>query len=263
MVSRTVRDSAHFLDLITLTTGSRFPLPPIEESFAVGFKQSPKKLKLGLQLDHPFGEQVDSDVKAAVENTAKQCEALGHHIDEFAPTADYGVAAKAMNKILCAHAFQLVRPRLLSLDLSIDDAEMETSTRQMAKAGSTITAADYVLALDELAKVAGQAHEAHQNFDLILSPVLAKPSAKLGWLDMNSMDLKSYSERFRSYSGFAAFYNGTGQPSVSIPSIVNADRLPVGTMISGPWGSDLALLQLSHQLEQHSPWPLLAPLAGL
>ncbi len=262
VVSRTVRDSAHFLDLITLQQGTRFPVPPINGSFADGFRQEPRKLRLGIQLDHPFGEQVDGDVKAAVENTAKHCEALGHHVEVFLPTADYGAAAKAMNRILCAHVFQLVKPRLLALDLSIDDAEIESSTRQMAKAGSAITAADYVLALNELAKVAEQAHKAHQDFDLILSPVLAKLTAKLGWLDMNSTDLKNYSEHFRSYSGFAAFYNGTGQPSVSIPSIINTNGLPVGTMISGPWGSDLRLLQLSHQLEQQNPWPLLAPLAG-
>ena len=79
---------------------------------------------------------------------------------------------------------------------------------------------------------------------------------------MNESDLKAYGDRFRAYSGFAALYNGTGQPSVSIPSTINSSGLPVGAMFSGPWGSDLTLLQLSRQLEQQNPWPLLAPLAA-
>lgn len=262
VLTRTVRDSAHFLDLIRLPQAQMFPLPSIEGSFSEAYAQSPGQLKIGLQLEHPFGESIDEDVKHAVQHMANQCEALGHDIGEITHTADYGNAAKAMNKILCAHAFQLVKPRLAALELDFDSAEMETSTRQMAMAGSRITAADYVQALELLNQVAQQSHQLHKSCDVVLSPVLAKNTAELGWLNMNESDLKAYGDRFRAYSGFAALYNGTGQPSVSIPSTINSSGLPVGAMFSGPWGSDLTLLQLSRQLEQQNPWPLLAPLAA-
>ena len=98
--------------------------------------------------------------------------------------------------------------------------------------------------------------EFHKSYDLIVSPVLAKAPAKLGWLDMNSNDMKSYTERFRSYSGFTSIYNGTGQPSVSIPTMHTDNGLPVGVMLTGPWGSDSKLLQLAYELEQINPWPL-------
>ena len=101
----------------------------------------------------------------------------------------------------------------------------------------------------------------HQRYDLILSPVLSKETAKLGWLDMNSSDLAGYAKRFKGYSGFAALYNGTGQPSMSVPTGMTDSGLPLGVMFSGAWGSDLQLLQLAHQIEQTQPWPQLAPLA--
>lgn len=261
VVSRTVRDSAHFLDLIRLPKSEFFPLPTIKGRFAKNYRQDPGSLKIGLQLTHPFGEAVDEDVLNAVRHTAKQCESLGHHVEEISHPADYGAAAKAMNKVLCAHAFQLVNPRLKALDLDLDSAEMENSTRQMAKAGASISASVYVEALNALQQVRQESESIHDEYDVILSPSLAMNTAKLGWLDMNSSDLKEYGNRFRAYSGFAALYNGTGQPSLSIPSRPNQQGLPIGTMISGPWGSDLKLLQLSYQLEQQDPWPLLAPMA--
>ena len=101
--------------------------------------------------------------------------------------------------------------------------------------------------------------EFHQHFDIILSPVLTKTTARIGWLDMNADDLAEYGAKFRAYSGFTALYNGTGQPSISLPLFQDSNSLPVGVMASAAWGEDQLLLQLARQLEQASPWPLIAP----
>ncbi|MDD9894254.1 MAG: amidase family protein, partial [Gammaproteobacteria bacterium] len=61
---------------------------------------------------------------------------------------------------------------------------------------------------------------------------------------------------FRQYSGFTSLYNGTGQPSMSVPLHRTDSGLPVGVMFTGAWGSDLRLLRLASQLEQAQPWPL-------
>ncbi|HAO89409.1 MAG TPA: amidase, partial [Gammaproteobacteria bacterium] len=101
----------------------------------------------------------------------------------------------------------------------------------------------------------------HQKYDVLLSPVLTKTTAKLGWLDMNTGDLNEYGARFRAYSGFTALYNGTGQPSASLPLFQDSAGLPVGVMATAAWGNDHLLLQLSAQLEQAAPWPQIAPFA--
>jgi amidase len=102
--------------------------------------------------------------------------------------------------------------------------------------------------------------EFHNHCDIIISPVLNMPPAELGWLNMNSSDLREYGERFKQYSGFTALYNGTGQPSLSLPLHMTADGLPIGAMFTGPWGSDSLLLKLAKQLESTQPWPKRAPL---
>ena len=88
----------------------------------------------------------------------------------------------------------------------------------------------------------------HQQYDLVLSPVLARPTAPLGWLDMNSQDMREYASRYAAYSPFTALFNGTGQPSISLPLGKSQQGLPIGVMFSTAWGGDQTLLQLANTL---------------
>jgi Asp-tRNA(Asn)/Glu-tRNA(Gln) amidotransferase A subunit family amidase len=118
------------------------------------------------------------------------------------------------------------------------------------------TAARYLAALDTLKRAEHQMAAFHEHHDLVLSPVLALPPAPLGWLDMNAEDIHEYARRYAAYSPFTALYNGTGQPSISLPLHRSATGLPIGVMFSAAWGQDHILLQLANQLH-----PGLAPVA--
>ena len=256
VVSQTVRDSAAFLDLITLKTTHSFPLPDNTGPFLPQLKSKPTNLKIGLQFRHPFDLPIDSKCLESVQLCAKNCQLLGHSVEEIAPPLEYGPVVSAMSKLINTFIHNRITIRLNELNLSFEDAQIENSTRIVAELGSKITAQEFVSARDAIFAAELQMREFHKSYDLILSPVLAKAPAKLGWLDMNSNDMKSYTERFRSYSGFTSIYNGTGQPSVSIPTMRTDSGLPVGVMLTGRWGSDSQLLQLASELEQINPWPL-------
>ena len=135
---------------------------------------------------------------------------------------------------------------------------MEKSTQIVARLGSEIHAGEFLAAKDLLFDAEIAMREFHNSYDVILSPVLTKITAEIGWLNMNSDNMKEYTERFRQYSGFTALYNGTGQPSMSVPLHHTNSGLPVGIMFTGAWGSDLTLLRLAQQLENAQPWPLYA-----
>ena len=155
---------------------------------------------------------------------------------------------------------QSIKPRLDSLGLSLDDAPVELSTKVMAKGGAKVSASDYVAARDCLRAAELQMSDFHRQFDVIVSPVLSKPPAPLGWLDMNASDMQNYAKKFREYSGFTAFYNGTGAPSMSVPLHRTASGLPIGIMMSADWGQDALLLRLAAQIEQAAPWQRRAPI---
>ncbi len=259
VVSQSVRDSAAFLDIIKLEQANLFPLPPAPKSFLDKLGSEPRSLKIGLQLQHPLDQAIDNDCLDGVKQAGILCESLGHKVEEINHPIDYGPITSAMSKLINTHIFQRVHARICQLDLKLNEADIETSTRIVAKLGSDVTAVEFLQARDLLYAAEVTMAQFHQSCDIIVSPVLAKTPAKLGWLNMNSNDMKEYTQRFRQYSGFTSIYNGTGQPSMSIPLHRSATGLPVGVMFTGSWGSDQLLLDLASQLEKSQPWPRYVP----
>ena len=262
VLSQTVRDSAAFLDLIALDAPNLFALPDKPTSFLESLDQPLPKLRVGVQLEHPMDQHLDRNCFRAVTNAAMLCESLGHSLEEISHPIEYRPVVQAMTKIINLYVHKSLSSRLEELNLGLDVAPLEASTRIMATLGQSLKATEYLGALDLIKEAERQMAKFHQRYDIVLSPVLSKPPVKIGWLDMNSHDQKEYVNRFRQYSGFTALYNGTGQPSMSVPLHQTKDNLPVGVMFTGAWGMDLQLLQLAKQLETAQPWPRIAQLAS-
>ncbi|GAB5499479.1 MAG: amidase [Pseudohongiellaceae bacterium] len=259
VVSRSVRDSAAYLDLLRTRKPILFPLPEAPASFSIGLEQPAMALRIAVMTQHPLGETLHPQVRDAILGTARLCEELGHQVQEIAPPIDFKPPANAMNNLICLHTWQEVAAMAQARNLDLETAELETSTRLMAQLGSELSAADYAASLDVLAAAAQQMADFHQRYDMLLAPVLNRPTAELGWLDMNSDDIREYVGRYREYSGYTALFNGTGQPAMSVPLGQDSHGLPIGSQFSAGWGQDALLLRLARQLEQARPWPLLAP----
>ncbi len=259
VVSQTVRDSAAFLDIITLAKPNLFPLPSSPDSFLNAINTEPRTLTIGVQLSHPMGQQVHSDCVDGVMAVAKHLRELGHSVEEIEHPVDYKSATYATGRIIHTHVYQSVNKRIEELGLTIETSPLESSSKLMAAIGSKISADEYTNAIDTLKRSERVMNEFHSTCDVILSPVLSLPPAPLGWLDMNSADLAEYGEHYKQYSGFTALYNATGQPSLSLPLHRNEQGLPIGVMLTANWGQDSLLLQLARQLELAHPWPRRAP----
>lgn len=69
-----------------------------------------------------------------------------------------------------------------------------------------------------------------QDYDLILTPTLAREPAPIGELDLQDdrLSLDELIERFHSYSPFTALFNASGQPAMSVPLYWSAAGLPMG-----------------------------------
>ncbi|MDA1371137.1 MAG: amidase family protein [Proteobacteria bacterium] len=262
VVSQTVRDSAAFLDLIKLEEPNQFAIPPAPASFYANLNAAPEPLRIGVQLEHPMDQPLDDECILAVQKAAQLCESLGHYVERVSYPVDYRTVVSAMALRINAYVYQTLAPRLAALKLALEDAPLEISTRIMANLGRDVDAAAYLEAVDTVKEAERTMAEFHHHHDVIVSPVISKTPARIGWLDMNSSDQKEYVSRFRAYGGFTALYNGTGQPSMSVPGHQAKNGLPVGVMFTAAWGSDLLLLQLARQLEQAQPWPRSAPVCS-
>ena len=91
-------------------------------------------------------------------------------------------------------------------------------------------------------------------FDLLLTPTLAEPPPVLG--DVGRQDDGGFNAAARSipFAAYAAAFNVTGQPAMSVPLYWSDAGLPIGVQLVGaPFREDL-LIRVAAQLEQARPW---------
>lgn len=249
VLTRSVRDSAAFLDQLRLKKPALFALPSVPSSCFDEHTRSPRRLRIALQNRHPANAPIHEDCLVALRQSAQMCAHLGHDVEEATPPVDYARVGSAMAVVINVHTAQIVSRAMTIAGIdSLDKAGLSESSRRMCARGLQTGAASYLEALDTLKDAERQMEAFFQHYDVVLSPVLALPPAARGWLDMNADDIREYARRYASYSPFTGLYNGTGHPSISLPLHRRADGLPIGVMVSAAWGQDLLLLQLAHQL---------------
>lgn len=95
-----------------------------------------------------------------------------------------------------------------------------------------------------------------QRYDLWMTPSLASPPPRLGYLHPTpeESELRSYARRVKEFAPFTQLANATGQPAVSLPLHWNADGLPIGVHFTARFGDEASLFRLASQLEQARPW---------
>lgn len=88
VVTRSVRDSAALLDATAgpMPGDPYFAAPP-KRPFAEALGADRQGLRVGVMTAAPRGIEVHADVAAAVEDTARSLEALGHHVERAHPPA--------------------------------------------------------------------------------------------------------------------------------------------------------------------------------
>ena len=91
--------------------------------------------------------------------------------------------------------------------------------------------------------------------DLLLTPTLGEPPTPLGTFDDSGDDpLEADRARFQRPAMFAALFNATGQPAISLPLCWSDEGLPIGVQLVAPFGREDVLIRVAAQLEQARPW---------
>ena len=94
----------------------------------------------------------------------------------------------------------------------------------------------------------------------MVTPVVAKPTLKLGVVDSTETDVGRYvSLLFEQIAPHTALFNQTGGAAMSVPLHRADNGLPVGVQFAGGIGDEPKLVRLAAQLEQAQPWFGLRP----
>jgi amidase len=98
--------------------------------------------------------------------------------------------------------------------------------------------------------------ESWKTFDIVLTPSLAQPQPKIGWIfeDAAEDPLSPLFPRSAMVAPFCAPFNFTGQPAASLPLAWARDGMPIGVQAIARMGDEPTLFRLSAQLEEARPW---------
>ena len=247
-LTRTVADAALLLDvMVGNQDGDMYTQPPLPpgETFLGHASRGPGRLRIGRTMTHPVGDgAVHPDCAAAYEDASALLESLGHEVIDMDPPFGPDV-------VPAFEALWYAMATLAPLDAAQEEM-LRPLTRYLRGRGKAMSAADLVFAQAFLQITVRGAWKTLNDYDLVLTPTLAQPPAPVGYFE--EVEPAENFERQKRFTPFAAMYNVTGQPAVSLPLYWTADGLPIGVMLAAPMRGEATLISLSAQVEAARPW---------
>lgn len=280
-ISRTVRDTAAFLDLVEgPDLGAKFRIERPPAKYVDILERDPPRLKIGYTLECGKGHAVPPSVGAAIEKMAQRCADLGHHVEAASPGLDgdrYFQSFLVLWRMCAGYFIKAVRRGILERPEVPKPLKTAAQTRagfeamlwvESRKAGRP--AVDWFLkrlAEEDRHQDGGDVWMAWQDlheetmslvrfltsYDLLLTPVLGEPVWKTGTLTPE-MSREELEDRLTRYVGFTPYMNTSGLPAMSVPAGFDDAGLPVGAHFVAPMGREDRLLQLAAQIERAFPW---------
>lgn len=250
IVSRSVRDTAHFMEQAERHF-QRQGLP------AIGTVSGPsdKRLKIGLVLDSITGHSTDDKTRQVVEATARTLEQQGHIIEPVAVPVNTSFPEDfALYWALLAFGMKINGKKITHP--GFDKHQVDGLTNGLA---SMFKKQFYRLpaVLWRLKRSSQDYARAMADYDAVLTPVLGHTTPALGHLSP-TVPFETLFDRLTRYVSFTPLANATGAPAISIPMGHTDDNLPVSVQLMGRYGGERTLLQLAFALEaEYSPWAFL------
>jgi len=252
VVSRSVADTAAYYAEVE----RHFTCPDLPP---IGRVTNPGKarLRIALVAEHPLGGRCDDDVTAVLQSVGLCCEALGHNV-ELAPSmvtaemaddfflywARLAAAAQYLGGFALGPGFD--RHKLEPLTYGLSHHYLRNIWRSPG-------------AIHRLRKFGKNYQRQFEQYELILTPVLATPPVEIGFLAPD-LDFATAVERLRHYSVFTPPQNVSGTPAIALPLGTSSRGLPVGVQFAAAMGQEARLLEVAYELEQAMPWSYPAPL---
>jgi amidase len=212
----------------------------------------PGRLRVAISLRSPLdGAGPDDGARIAVNAAAKLFVEMGHDTISADPSYPRPLGMRVIATWFASAYREAIESKL-------DINTLQRRTRRHIRMGEWALRRGYVREQDrsDLRELALRFFEDH-DADLMVSPVLARSPLtarqwhRRGWLPNLLANMR--------YAPFAAAWNITGLPALTVPVGVRADGMPATVQLVGPPGTELLLLSVAGQMELASPWRRHAP----
>ncbi len=253
-VTLTIRDTAALLDATRgMGAGDPYVAPEPARPYLQEAGAPPGRLKIAWTSRTPNGAKIDEQCIRLLQETVQLCIDLGHQVEEKDPQMDGDAIVPTFLTLASANTVVNLAGHPTAGRSARED-EVERITWLTAKRGEKISAPDYVRATQTAHRLGRQMAAFHADWDVLLTPGLASPAVKLGWLDMMMDDFDEYWRRVFHFSPFTVWFNLTGQPGLMLPLGQSKDGLPLAVQAVARYGDEATLLRLGAQLELAKPW---------
>lgn len=253
--SLTVRDTAAFLDVTAgnMAGDPYTPATPVG-GWLAGLDEAPKALKVGYTLKSPWGEALDGEVRASVEDNLRLLESMGHTLVEHDLTTDVEAAWWAYNDIVSmeyTRDFRTLGRDLIGRSLRAD--EFCPFNQAMIKRAESLTGEQYSASIAATRRAGQLLAREIAPFDIYVTPTLTQLPKPVNHWSMEEGDWQTYLARWWD-SCFMFTFNISGNPAISVPGKASASGLPIGVQYVGAHGEEATLLRLARQVEIAAPW---------
>lgn len=255
VVTRTVADTAALLDVIAgYEPGDATWAPPPAAPFAASVGRDPGALRIGLALNPPLDFAPDPVSVAAVEETGRLLESLGHAVDPFTAPWD---APELEAHFITLWAFLSGMGaqglgRLVGREASAENVEGVTWWLiERARATSALELGAAMSGIQAFSRGLVTALAPH---DAVLTLTLGCRPLRIGEIQPDGPDPEAEFRKSYPMAGYTAVANATGLPAISLPVGIGEDGLPLAAQLVGRPAGEEDLIALAAQVEAARPW---------
>jgi amidase len=245
-LTRSVLDTALFLDVVTAGGGDPGGPPAPQRSFVEAARTSPAKLRIAIS-EKParaiLPPVVSDEVKFGLVQAEQTLRSLGHEVHREDPS--FGSAG---NNFV---------PRYLR-GIHDEVAEvphperLEARTRGFGRLGALYPRALVARAERSAERDAERINAIFEACDVLVTPTAGEPAIEVGrWAGKGA--LRTTLGMSRTYC-FTPIWNHTGQPAAAVPAGFTGSGLPLSVTLVGRPNDESTLLSLAAQLEAERPW---------
>jgi amidase len=245
-LSRSVRDAALFLDVVTAGGGDPIGPPAPSQPFSESAATAPGKLRIAVSdkaARAVLPPKLDDAIKDALAQTEELLRSLGHEV--FREDPKFGLAG---NNFV---------PRYLrgchdDVNIVPHPDRLESRTRGFGRLGSLYPERLVARACRGAERDAERINEIFERCDVLVTPTTGEPPIEVGrWEGKGA--LNTLLGMSRSYA-YTPIWNHTGQPAAAVPAGFSGDGLPLSVTLVGRPDDEATLLSLAAQLEAERPW---------
>jgi len=245
-VSRSVLDTALWLDVISGGSTEAEAPPPPERPFVEAAKAPPGKLRIAYSTRAPRAlapPTVSEEAKQAVADGAELLRSLGHDVAPRDP--DWGSIGDTVSARFLKGVAETVE--------EVPHPErLERRTRGFGRLGKVLPEALYQQAMSRRPAEQARVNAIFESVDVLVMPVMGGTALPVRrWEGKGALQTVLGMSRFYPY---CVPWNHLGNPAMAVPAGFSAQGMPLSIQVIGRSGEEATLLSLAAQIEAERPW---------